>query len=41
MPLQHDRVIKKHLVDVDEVKDGRIVRIWRYDNPIELVAPGP
>jgi hypothetical protein len=41
VPLQRDRVIRKHNVDVDEVKDGRIVRVWRYDNPIELVAPGP
>jgi hypothetical protein len=33
--------VKKHNVDVDEVVDGKIKRIWRYDNPNELVVPGP
>ena len=41
VPLQRDRVVKKHNVDVDEVVDGKIKRIWRYDNPNELVVPGP
>jgi predicted ester cyclase len=41
VPLQRDHVVKKHNVDVDEIKDGRIVRVWRYDNPNELLAAGP
>jgi hypothetical protein len=41
VPLQRDRVIKKHNIDVDEIKDNRIVRVWRYDNPGELLVAGP
>jgi ketosteroid isomerase-like protein len=41
IPSQKDSVIRFHVVDVNELKDGRIARIWRYDNPNEAVAPGP
>jgi hypothetical protein len=41
VPAQKDAVIRLHLVDVDELENGRIARIWRYDNPGEIAAPGP
>jgi hypothetical protein len=41
VPAQKDAVIRLHLVDVNELRDGRIARIWRYDNPAETMTPGP
>jgi hypothetical protein len=41
VPLQRYRVIKKHNLDVDEIQNGRIVHVWRYDNPTELIVAGP
>jgi ketosteroid isomerase-like protein len=34
-----DRVLRMKLVDVAEVRDAKIVRIWRYDNPGAFVTP--
>ncbi len=39
VPLQRDRVVKEHVVDVDEMRDGKIARVWRFANPNELVGP--
>jgi hypothetical protein len=36
-----DRVLGLHIVDVAELRDGRIARIWRYDNPQEIAADNP
>lgn len=41
VPLQRDRVVKLHIVEVDEVVNAKIARVWRYDNPNEMAAPGP
>jgi len=41
VPAQKDAVIRLHLVEVNELRDGRIARIWRYDNPAETMTPGP
>jgi ketosteroid isomerase-like protein len=41
IPVQRDQVVRLHIVDVDEVRDGKIARTWRFDNPGELAAPGP
>jgi|HubBroStandDraft_6_1064221.scaffolds.fasta_scaffold105625_3 hypothetical protein len=41
VPAQKDAVIRLHVVDVDELRDGRIARTWRYDNPAETMTPGP
>jgi ketosteroid isomerase-like protein len=41
VPLQRDRVVKLHVADVAEVRNGKIARIWRYDNPAEMNTPGP
>lgn len=41
VPLQRDRVVKLHAVEVDEVQNAKIARVWRYDNPAEMATPGP
>jgi ketosteroid isomerase-like protein len=38
VPLQKDKLIKMSLVDVVEIRDGKIARVWRYDNPIQIVS---
>jgi ketosteroid isomerase-like protein len=38
VPVMRDRVLGLHIVDVAELRDGRIARIWRYDNPQEIAA---
>jgi hypothetical protein len=39
IPLLPDRVLRMKLVDVAEIRDAKIVRIWRYDNPGALASP--
>jgi hypothetical protein len=39
IPTQRDNVVRLVLVDIDEIHDGKISRIWRYDNPSQIVAP--
>jgi len=41
VPFMRDRVLGLHIVDVAELRDGRIARIWRYDNPQEMAADNP
>jgi hypothetical protein len=41
VPLQRNRVVKLHVVDVAEVQNAKMVRVWRYDNPSEMATPGP
>lgn len=41
VPAQKESVVRLHVVDVNELRDGRIARVWRFDNPIELLAQGP
>ena len=38
IPAQRDKAVRFHIVDVIEVAAGKIARIWRYDNPAEVVA---
>jgi steroid delta-isomerase-like uncharacterized protein len=40
IPAQRDRVVRLQIVDVDEIRDGKIARVWRYDNPAQIAAPG-
>lgn len=39
IPAHRDRVVRLHIVDVAEIRDGKIARIWRYDNPSEIATP--
>ncbi len=41
IPVQPDAVVRLHVVDVNEIRDGKIARVWRYDSPSEIMAPGP
>jgi hypothetical protein len=36
IPAQRDRAIRFELVDICEIRDGKIARVWRYDNPIQI-----
>jgi hypothetical protein len=38
VPIQRDKTLVLHTVDVVEVASGQISAIWRYDNPSELLA---
>jgi ketosteroid isomerase-like protein len=35
---QRDKVIRLQLADIAELRDGKIARLWRYDNPAQIVA---
>jgi len=42
IPAQRDRVIRFEMVDVYEIAAGKIIRVWRYDNPVQVwTAPNP
>jgi len=41
VPLAHDRVITLHVMDVVQLRDERITRISRYENPGEIDSPVP
>jgi ketosteroid isomerase-like protein len=38
VPPVRDRVLTLHIVDVSQLRDGQIERVWRYDNPGEIAA---
>ena len=40
IPLQRDQVVRLHVVDVNEIREGKIARVWRYDSPAEIMTPG-
>jgi ketosteroid isomerase-like protein len=37
IPSQRDKVVRFELVDICEVRDGKIARVWRYDNPGQVL----
>jgi ketosteroid isomerase-like protein len=37
IPPQRDKVIQFEVVDICEIRDHRIVHIWRYDNPAQIL----
>jgi ketosteroid isomerase-like protein len=39
VPAQKNRLIDLRVIDVCEVRDGKIARLWRYENPASI-APG-
>lgn len=41
IPAQRDKAIRLHVVDVIEVRAGKIQRVWRFDNPSEVLATSP
>jgi ketosteroid isomerase-like protein len=36
VPAQPDKVIRLQVVDIAEIRDGKIARVWRYDNPAQI-----
>jgi ketosteroid isomerase-like protein len=36
IPAQGRKQVRFEVVDLCEIRDGKIVRIWRYDNPLEI-----
>jgi steroid delta-isomerase-like uncharacterized protein len=38
IPAQRDKVIRLHVLDVAEMRDSKIARVWRYDNLAEIVG---
>jgi hypothetical protein len=41
IPAQPDTVIRLQIVDVEEIRAGRIVKLWRYDNPMQILPGTP
>jgi ketosteroid isomerase-like protein len=41
VPAQRDKVMRLNVVDVTEVRDGKIAHVWRFDNPAQIATPGP
>jgi|HubBroStandDraft_4_1064222.scaffolds.fasta_scaffold50703_2 ketosteroid isomerase-like protein len=37
IPAQRDKVVRFELVDICELRDGKIARVWRYDNPGQVL----
>jgi hypothetical protein len=40
VPMQRSNVVHLDVAQVNEIKDGKVARIWRYDNPAQIVG-GP
>jgi steroid delta-isomerase-like uncharacterized protein len=41
IPAQRDTVIRFQIVDVEEIRAGKIVKVWRYDNPMQILPGTP
>ncbi len=41
VPMQQNRVVKLHILEVDEVQNSKIAKVWRYENLSEMATPGP
>jgi ketosteroid isomerase-like protein len=37
VPAKRNNVVRFQVVDVCEMRDGKIARVWRYDNPLEML----
>jgi hypothetical protein len=38
VPAQRDKVIRLQLVDICETTGGKVARVWRYDNPVQILS---
>jgi hypothetical protein len=38
VPAQRDKVIRLQLVDICETTGGKVARVWRYDNPVQITS---
>jgi ketosteroid isomerase-like protein len=39
IPLRRESLIRMEVVDVLEMREGKIARVWRYDNPSQILSP--
>lgn len=39
IPAQHDRVVQMRVVDISEIRDGKVAHVWRYENPSQILTP--
>jgi ketosteroid isomerase-like protein len=39
IPAQRDKVLRLQVVDVMEIRDGKVAHVWRYDNPAQITSP--
>jgi hypothetical protein len=37
IPAGRDKVVTMQIVDVIELRDGKVAKVWRYSNPAQLV----
>ena len=38
VPVQSEKLIKLAVIDVVEMRGGKIARVWRYDDPAQILA---
>jgi predicted ester cyclase len=38
IPAKRDNVVRFEAVDICEMRDGKIAKVWRYDNPAEMLG---
>jgi hypothetical protein len=41
IPAQRDAIIRFQIVDVAEIRGGKIAKVWRYDNPMQILPGTP
>ncbi len=41
VPARRGKVVRIHIVDVIEMRQGKFANVWRYDNPGEILADAP
>jgi ketosteroid isomerase-like protein len=40
LPPQRNKVVRLQVVDVMEMRDGKIAHVWRYENPAQILTQG-
>jgi ketosteroid isomerase-like protein len=38
VPAQRNKVVRLQTADIAEIRNGKIARLWRYDNPMQIAA---
>jgi predicted ester cyclase len=41
IPAQRDKVVRWEVVDICEIRGGKISQVWRYDNPMQVLGSTP
>jgi len=40
IPAKSNRVVRLHVADIIEIRDGKVAHVWRYDSPGEILVTG-